>query len=389
MAAENWCVGFRDFTQYATYSGGVAADSSGNIFFGIDGLIVKLNKYGKVLKVAQSPNKTFSSVANLYIGSDGYLYVTGINNASDSVVVAKMSTSTLALQWSRKLDHSYGGSEYGLSIRTDSNGNVVAVGVCYVAVSNTDGLVAQYSASGSIQWKRLYAVTASGDQTNGLAIDSSNNIYVGFTGTITRANAIIAKYNSSGVLQWHRKVTHATYGVSGRYESICLDDSGNVYATLGSTQNIGLICKWNSSGVLQWQKYLTAGNFISSLVWDSASSAIYGVGGNFVIKLDTSGAVTWSRSITNSLVTTTLIHITTSGSNIIVGGNCGFLYKLKMDGTGTGTYGAFTYGTLSLATNTSTYTESAATFSEAAATAVTDAEASATESTFGYYSVRE
>ena len=101
-----------------------------------------------------------------------------------------------------------------------------------------DLFVVKYNSSGTKQWTNQLG-SSSRDSANDIATDSSGNIYV--TGTTYweldgntsagKADLFVVKYNSSGTKQWTNQLgTWDTDFANG----VATDSSGNVYVT-GST----------------------------------------------------------------------------------------------------------------------------------------------------------
>ena len=178
--------------------------------------------------------------------------------------------------------------------------------------------------------------TGKTSDASGVAIDSSDNIYI--TGTSVGANIFgasvtsgtvrniyVVKLNSSGVVQW----VYAAGGTGlDRGRKIALDSSGNVYVAgyYSSTVDFGggdvtsngnydaFLLKLNSSGTFQWVKSYGAnsGNDLGRDVAIDSSDNIYMLGafrgtvnfgggdeasnGNadvFLVKLNSSGVFQW------------------------------------------------------------------------------------------------
>jgi len=107
---------------------------------------------------------------------------------------------------------------------------------------------------------------ATNDYANGVATDSSGNVYVtggtygGLDGNSNKDNSdlFVVKYNSSGTKQWTKQL-----GTSGNDNAsgVATDSSGNVYVTGyttggldGNTSAYGndlFVVKYNSSGTKQ------------------------------------------------------------------------------------------------------------------------------------------
>ena len=132
-------------------------------------------------------------------------------------------------------------ADYAGGVATDSSGNVYVTGSTYrnldgnTSAGNADLFVVKYNASGSKQWTRQLG-SSSRDSANGVATDSSGNIYV--TGTTYweldgntsagKADLFVVKYDSSGTWQWTKQ------NGTDRYDEaigVATDSSGNVYVT--------------------------------------------------------------------------------------------------------------------------------------------------------------
>ena len=132
---------------------------------------------------------------------------------------------------------------------------------------NIDDLTPFYlSMPGGTGWPGTFQLgTSSADWANGVATDSSGNVYVtGYTeGGLDGTNEgnkdlFVVKYNSSGTKQWTKQLgspqTDRAYGVA-------TDSSGNVYVAgytyggLDGNTNAGnadiFVVKYNSSGTKQ------------------------------------------------------------------------------------------------------------------------------------------
>jgi len=198
-------------------------------------------------------------------------------------------------------------------------------------VTAADSSTKNYTVTATVdvddRWTRLSGVYGKSTQGNGVATDSSGNVYVaGLTNgnldgeTLTGANAVfVIKYNSSGVKQWTRLMS-GTGSYNGR--AITVDYNDDVYVT-GSASGLldgqtvpgssgTFIVKYNPSGVKQWTRVLGANGKIvtANAITTDFSGNIYvtglssgsldgqilaGSSGAFVIKYDSSGNKLWTR----------------------------------------------------------------------------------------------
>ena len=326
------------------YGYGIATDSSGNVYvtgyysgtayFDIntslnsaggsnDVFVAKYNTSGAV-QWAESIGGTSSDYGSgIATDSSGNVYVIGryfgsttigttILNSSGSnydVFIAKYDTSG-AVQWARRIGGT--SSDYGYGIATDSAGNVYVTGqyqseiiigsTTLTNAGSSDVFVAKYDTGGTVQWAKSIGGTGS-DAGNGIATDSSGNVYVTgyYNGTanfgpdtsLTSAgqnDAFVAKYDTSGTLRWAKSIGGG-YGDFGY--GIATDSVGNVYVT-GS-----------------YQGAITIGS--TTLTFTVSSGA-------FIARYDTNGAVQWATSIGGG--SNSGIGIATdSAGNVYVTGN--------------------------------------------------------------------
>lgn len=198
-----------------------------------------------------------------------------------------------------------------------------------------DAFVAKLNATtGALQWHAFFG-GAGDDYGNGLALDTSGNVYLAGTSsatwgtTIPRAytalfDAFAAKLNSSGGLQWTTFLGGTGIDTGA---DIATDTNANVYIVGSSDDAWGtsppraytagwdaFAVELNSSGTLQWQTFLgDAGHDRGyAIVVDSSGNNIYAAGGStatwgatipraytawwdgFAAKLNGSGALQWN-----------------------------------------------------------------------------------------------
>jgi hypothetical protein len=299
----------------------------------------------------------FDSGNDITIDSSGNIYITGAytsstnitlqnvngNGQTDSSVTLPSTVSRDAflikynssgqVQWATCINGT-SGDDSGNSLSIDSIGNIYVTGSYYrssgnvilksasgntqinssitlPSTSNTDMFLIKYNSSGQVQWATC--LNGSGNSTDngyGIALDSSDNIYI--TGnyksnsivTLKSANgntqvnslitlpatlpstasfsvaAFLIKYNSSGQVQWATCID----GNSTSYESgtgITLDSSNNIYIS-GVHQSFSTITLKSASGNSQIDSSVTlppiAGGFTAS----------------FLIKYNNAGQVQWA-----------------------------------------------------------------------------------------------
>ena len=279
--------------------------------------------------------ETFYGVA---IDSSANVYACGSISSqgagANDVLIAKYSSAG-SLQWQRSLGGSNADNGYGIAV--DSSDNIYVCGTNFA-----QALICKYNSSGTIQWQRGLD-GASSDQFNGIALDSSNNVYV--CGTTNSQGAgdrdlLLAKYNSSGTIQWQRLL-----GGSGddRGNSVAVDASGNVYVcgttdSQGAGGNDGLIAKYNSSGTLQWQRSLGGASTdqCGSIAVDGAGDiyicgiTVSGYGRMLIAKYDSTGSLQWQRRLGGSSSSNSFGN----GITIDASGNVGICGYTNAQGAG-------------------------------------------------------
>ena len=233
---------------------------------------------------------TTDSSGNVYVvgGTKGNLL--GISNSgrTDAFVIKFNSSGTK--QWTKKLGTWQ--NDLANGVATDSSGNFYVTGFTYqhldgnTSAGNADLFVVKYNSSGKKQWTKQLG-TSKHDRARGVATDSSGNVYVTgdtYGGLDGNTNAgsndlFVVKYNSSGTKQWTKQMgTSSTDSANG----VAADSSGNVYVAGGTyggldgNTNAGnsdlFVVKYNSSGTKQWTKQMgsSSSDYDYGVVTDSS-----------------------------------------------------------------------------------------------------------------------
>jgi len=271
-------------------------DSSNNIYVtgytdgGLDGnsssgkqdfFLTKYNSSGTKEWTKQEGSSGDDFAYGVAVDSSDNIYVTGYtdkkfhgnNNSGRFDIFLVKYNSSGARQWTKQLGTS--NNEYASAVATDSSDNIYVTGMTWGGLDGstkpsycksktntvkafkecTDIFLVKYNSSGTKQWvKQLEGSSKSFDNAQGLAVDSSDNIYV--TGW-TRGkldiyaggdDAIVLKYNSSGTKQWTRQFGAPSFLEKSQYNSssqmttsedkgigVAVDSSGNIYVT-GNTE---------------------------------------------------------------------------------------------------------------------------------------------------------
>ena len=338
---------------------GVATDSSGNVYVtgmtngGLDGcknagiedlFVVKYNSSGTKQWTNQLGSSSRDSANDVATDSSGNIYVTGTTyweldgntsaGKADLFVVKYDSSGTW--QWTKQ----NGTDRYdeARGVATDSSGNVYVTGYTEggldgnTSVGKADLFVVKYNSSGTKQWTKQLG-TWDSDFANGVATDSSGNVYVtGYTQGGLDGNThagdcdlFVVKYNSSGTKQWTKQLGTSSYDYAN---GVATDSSGNIYVVgdtgggLDNNTSAGnadlFVVKYNSSGTKQWTKQLgTEKTDEARGVSTDSSGNVYvtgytdgGLDGNnsagrsdlFVVKYNSSGTKQWTRQLGSSRI---------------------------------------------------------------------------------------
>ena len=345
---------------WSTYVGGsdddtevacVAVDSAGNAFIsgvtgaddlsgaknalhnplggGNDALLAKVSPSGTVLwslylggsgddgKDSQGHN----DCVYVAVDASGNAYVTGTTRSSDfagasgsysggtDCFVAKVSSDGL-LQWASYFGGS-GDDQVG-GIVVNSAGRAVIAGVTssagLAAATNaysggaTDAFVAEFDASGAVQW--VTYLGGSGDDGGdlgglpaGVALDSDGTVVMtGFTYSTDLAEALntysgdgdgfVSKINASGNILWSVYLSGSASGLTGGVD-VAVDRRHNVFVvgatgftTIEDSGVDGLVAKISPAGVLDWMVNVggSANDLALSVALDSAGHVWIGGG---------------------------------------------------------------------------------------------------------------
>jgi uncharacterized delta-60 repeat protein len=309
----------------------VALDSSGNVYVtggstgalstGYDAVTAKYSATG-VLQWAQR----FNGAANgtdqgnaIALDASGNVYVAGFTATSRTgldLLVLKYSTAGTLL-WRQTYNGFANRDDVARVLRVDSGGSIYLTGYSQGngVGQNFDALSLKYNPNGTLLWAQRYGGSGN-DEAFGLALDSSNNVYVtgySFGNTSTDNDLIVLKYNQAGLALWAWRYN----GTGSRQDygwGIVVDSSGNAYVT-GSTYSSSaagfdlLVLKYNANGVFQWERKwngLGSKNDIGlGIALDSSSNAyvtgttyVSSTAGNNILtlKYNSSGVLQWSQA---------------------------------------------------------------------------------------------
>ena len=375
FSADNhiYAIGYRKFV----------VDSSGNDK-GDDSLLIKLTNDLNIVWFRMLGNNDnfnfFEEFTGLAIDSSNNVYVSGEGTgggSSASTAVVKYNSSGTQ-QWKKLINYNTGTqstseSFYADYIHIDSSGNLYLAGrtnnagggnknngtpscngyflrSCHVKLNSSGSVLwkkarrARWTVSGTGSYAGCYHHYAAGHVTGG--VDSNGNLYsaqnhrsLSYIPSYNsfRSDAFsLLKRNSSGTLQWEKNfyVTNTSDSAysTGTAQELQFDNDDNIYLATNSnfhTTSLGsnyypermIILKFNSSGVLQWARKIARSNIAN--------------------------AQSHSPSISAFKVDKNKESFTISGNfrddNALAGTYQGFILKLPIDGSKTGTYGYWIY----------------------------------------------
>ncbi len=148
--------------EWSTYLGGVGTDYSQGL---------AMDAQGNAYQTGWTNSTAFEGAENSYLGGNWDTYITKVNSGGD-------------LQWMSYIGGS--GAEFGYGLATDSDGNVLAIGVTNSTdfggrinelFGSYDAFVFKVSPAGSLLWMRHLG--GSGDeQADGVAVDALGNVLI-------------------------------------------------------------------------------------------------------------------------------------------------------------------------------------------------------------------
>ena len=155
----------------------------------------------------------------------------------DEILFPQLSTAnSFIIEWFRIWNGS-GFDSYN-AITLDSSSSIYVAGHRRRnGIENFDICLLKYNSSGILQWDTTWS-GSSDDYGSGVAIYSLGNIYIaGYTGSygVGAYDLCLVKYDSSGVQQWNRTWGGSDYD-AGR--GVAVDSSDNIYVA-GYTNSFG------------------------------------------------------------------------------------------------------------------------------------------------------
>jgi len=159
--------------------------------------------------------------------------------------------------WIRRYNGPDNSYDFGRSITSDNNGNIIVTGESNFNNSGYDYNTIKYNQNGDLLWASGYNGTGNGDDLGvSVKTDDQNNIYVtgSSNGVGTNEDYVTLKYNSAGTQQWLQRLNGSGNGRDVP-KSMVIGIDNSLYIT-GTSLNSGNFdyasVKYDTSGVEKW-----------------------------------------------------------------------------------------------------------------------------------------
>lgn len=204
--------------------------------------------------------KDRDSTTALATDAFGNIYVTGVtvsptDNTKRSAVTVKYDSNGTLL-WDVRYNGVNSNQVQPYALAVDSFGNVYLAGSFYNA-GNVDYLTIKYDTNGNWVWGHSYNGLANGDDfAYALALDTLGNVYVtGGSATDLSSDCVTIKYDTNGNWLWGHRFNRV--GASNDYgEYLAIDASDNVFvggSSVGSSGGSNFITlKYDTNGDWLW-----------------------------------------------------------------------------------------------------------------------------------------
>jgi len=315
----------KESPAYDSY--GIAIDSNGNIYTsgyttstvtGKDFLVNKFDKDGNLLWSVKFDSGPSDLGMNISPDQSGNFFVTGQswNNTGWNwdILTIKFKPNGETI-WQKK--YNGGDADGGFGIAVDQNsGSVYVSGTSSRGVNSDDIILIKYDTNGNTVWISTYNAGVK-DHGYSVALDKDGNVYIcGYVlnGTNMTYDYILIKYDKDGNLLWH-KVYDSSYNDNAI--GVAVDSSNNIYVT-GQTYNGSnydyLTIKYDSNGNPIWKKvYDTGKDDLGYAIALDKYGSVYVTGQTghqnnnstfdfLTIKYDTDGNFCWEKTYDGGLL---------------------------------------------------------------------------------------
>jgi len=196
------------------------------------------------------------------VDNNGNVYMVGSSSGNSNVnwITVKYDSVGIA-EWMSTINNSE--QDIASDVTVDKNGNIYVVGTTitdYVRMG--DYLIVEYDPSGNILWADTIDNNNGIDYAYGVVMDKYGNLYVtGASQIDSNYDYYTIKYDTLKNVVW---ADTFDVGSDARAYDIAIDSSENVYVTgwfYHISNNVWLTVKYDSSGNLVWADTLNYGNY--------------------------------------------------------------------------------------------------------------------------------
>jgi hypothetical protein len=231
--------------------------------------LIKLNSAGEILWQQYIDNAPTGNEAgtDIAIASSGSVYVLAFISSDESTSILLKFTNSGSLVWTRKLA---GLLDINSGLSIDSNEHL------YIVTSYGNNIILlKINSNGNIIWQREIIVPEPPYLNNGqetLVIDSEDFGYITFTSVINGAPGTyltyLLKFDPSGTIIWQREVVMPG---SINASDLAIDSSNNIYLGINHRNANNdfdvTTLKFNSNGLVAWQRTLNSINSSDEYWW--------------------------------------------------------------------------------------------------------------------------
>jgi hypothetical protein len=241
----------------------VAADMAGNSFIAAKTLVAKLGTNGQTLWLS---NHVFLGSPVLCADPAGSIFIagsaTGSNATSDYNIVKRSGDG--AVLWTRSYNGTATGTDTLASIACDGAGNAIVTGTSASSGASNDIVTLKYAPDGTLLWSARFDGSASGsDEGVAVKVNAQGDVYV--TGTTVSTNGtkdfVLIKYaGSNGSPAWVRYFDGA-FSANDQAAAAALDKFGNISiagTSVGTFQSGFKTLQYDENGYRLWEAFYAA-----------------------------------------------------------------------------------------------------------------------------------